>query len=506
MRLIWQIFTKDARSLGWQALLPALLLGWLAQCDAGRTGATPGQLEGWLHLLVPLAWSFLVGAVVLEDAPIGDAPAWMTLPIEWHRLLAAKMVFLLLFVHLSLFISQAFILSTRGFTPWLHLSQLAAAQIGLLFMVTLPSLALASVVSNLAQYAACAFPLVALLAFLSGPWRFSSWGDRQRVEMGLCVSILGVASIFIVVCQYRRLAAPWWARAAGVCAVGLAATLYVWFPRPVAAWLKVALSPALAVESLLVEIAPAAGQRPPEYQLRPGRAVTLAIPVTTPGWPADNLATIGPVSLELETAQGEHIQGEWPSPNRPNQSIRLEGYLVTMPDPPKPASWQMLYLHPDLYRRLRSGPVKLRAHVLVEFLRPLPPVKLHSSVRTNVPGVGTCASDVLPGYGAHQMLRVACESPAWIPFGSQIRLVSQESNPSRPEYLGGATTYLPHPQFAWLSPLHRRDAFFHFPDSAILARHSGAIEVMPYAPRGAHVVSYELADLALDSYALSPLP
>ncbi len=104
------------------------------------------------------------------------------------------------------------------------------------------------------------------------------------------------------------------------------------------------------------------------------------------------------------------------------------------------------------------------------------------------------------------MLRVACESPASIPFGSQIRLASQEPNPSRPEYLGGATTYSPHPQFAWLSPLDRRDAFFHFPDSAILARHSGVIEVLPYAPQGAYVLRYELANLALDSYAMSPLP
>ena len=505
MRLIWHIFTKDARSLGWQALLPALLLAWLAQCDASRTGATPGHLEGWLHLLVPLAWSFLVGAVVLEDAPVGDAAAWMTLPVEWRRLLAAKMLFLLLFVHLPFFVAQWLILSTRGFAPWLALPQLAAAQIGLLLMLTLPSLALASVVSNLAQFAACAFPLVALLVFLGGPWRFTAWGDQRRVEIGFCVSILAVAAICMVVCQYRRLSAPRWARAAGACAVALAAMLYMWFPRSIAARLKVALSPTVAVRSLSLGIA-SAGQRPPAYMLRPGGAVIVAIPVTAPGWPAGNFARIGPVSLELQTERGEHIQAEWPSPNLPSQSIPLEGYLTTMPDSSTP-EWQILYLRPDLYRRLRTGPVKLRARVLIDFLRPSQPTLLRSATRASVPGIGTCGAEILAGYlGAHQMLRVACESPAAIPFGSRIRPVNPDSGKARVEYLGGATSYSPHPQFAWLSPLHRRDAFLHFQDADSAAIRSSPIEVLPFIDQGVSLLSYELANLALDSYAVRPVP
>ena len=470
MRLIWHIFIKDARSHWGQALLPLLLLAWLAQCDAGRTGATPGHLEGWLNVLAPLAWSFLVGAVVLEDAPIGDAAAWMTLPVAWHRLLAAKILFALLFVHLPLLVAQSLILGVRGFAPWLAVPQLAAVQIGLLLMLTLPSLALASVVSGLAQFAACAFPLVALLAFLGGPLKFTSWGDQHRLEIGFCVSILAVAAAWMVSCQYRRLYAPWWVRAAGLGAVAAAATLYVWFPRPLAARLKEALSTSPATGSLAVKIA-SSSQQPPPYMLRPGRIVTVAIPVSTTGWPADNFATIGPIDLALETAQGEQIQAEWPSPNRAGQALRLEGYLAAMPDSTAPA-WQILHLHPELYRRLRAGPVKLRARVLVDFLRPLKPsLLLRSQVPTKVPGIGTCGSELLAGYlGGHSMLRVACESPAPIPFGSRVRPVLPGSSGQRTEYLGGATTYSAHPQSAWLSPLHRRDAFLHFQDAGSLSK------------------------------------
>ena len=240
--------------------------------------------------------------------------------------------------------------------------------------------------------------------------------------------------------------------------------------------------------------------------LRPGSTVTVAIPVTARVWPAGNFATIGPVSLELETPLGEHVQAEWPSPNRPGQSVRLEGYLATRPESTMPA-WQILHLHPDLYRRLRTGPVKLRARVLVDFLHPLQPTLLRSPIRTGVPGVKTCGAEVLAGYLAgRQMLRVACESPAPIPFGSRIRLVKLEPNPPRSEYLGGATTYSPHPQFAWLSPLHRRDAFLHLQDADGPAIRAGPIEVLPFVSLGTRVLSYELANLALDSFAIGPLP
>src|SRR5258707_12526012 len=99
LRFIWHIFRKDTRRLWWVIALTLALPARLAHQDSWRGVATPDIEEGWLNILLPLAWSFLIALVVLEDPAVGEAPFWATVPCRWPSLLTAKAVFVAAFVH-----------------------------------------------------------------------------------------------------------------------------------------------------------------------------------------------------------------------------------------------------------------------------------------------------------------------------------------------------------------------------------------------------------------------
>jgi hypothetical protein len=85
MPLILHIFRKDARRL-WKEIAGTLaLLGWLTQLDSWRGGYTPGVTEGWLNLLLPLAWGCLAALAVLQDPVPGERQFWLTLPCPRGR-------------------------------------------------------------------------------------------------------------------------------------------------------------------------------------------------------------------------------------------------------------------------------------------------------------------------------------------------------------------------------------------------------------------------------------
>src|SRR5579863_10327337 len=99
LRLVWHIFKKDARRLWWLIALTLALSARLVHFDSMRDFATPGSEEGWLNILLPLAWSFLIALAMLEDPAESDTPFWVTVPCRWPSLLAAKAVFIVIVIH-----------------------------------------------------------------------------------------------------------------------------------------------------------------------------------------------------------------------------------------------------------------------------------------------------------------------------------------------------------------------------------------------------------------------
>jgi len=66
MHLILHICKKDVRRLWWAILATWLLLAALAQQDRWRADVIVGSAEGWLNLLLPLAWCCLIALAVTK--------------------------------------------------------------------------------------------------------------------------------------------------------------------------------------------------------------------------------------------------------------------------------------------------------------------------------------------------------------------------------------------------------------------------------------------------------
>ncbi len=76
MRLAVHILAKDARRFWWEITVTLGLLLALTYLDANRVGFIPGPMEGWLNLLLPAAWAYLVALVIHDEALVGDRQFW----------------------------------------------------------------------------------------------------------------------------------------------------------------------------------------------------------------------------------------------------------------------------------------------------------------------------------------------------------------------------------------------------------------------------------------------
>lgn len=509
--MIWHIFRKDFAGYWRQAALSIALLALLAVLDAGRTGATPGAVEGWLHLLVPLAWSFLIASVVREDSLIGDAAVWKTLPLPWYRLAAAKLLFALVAIHGPLLAAQIAVLSARGLGPLSNPAGLAIAQLGLLAVITLPSLALASLVGSLAQFSACVVPLTALLAAAAQRQWTAPWRGFSLLDALPAASMLFAGSIWVLAWQYRRrpLAAG---RLAGAGFALLTVVLYALLPRSATAPLHAAFTPRgdQPVRLMLAAAGRAEAARPRDLL---GQGVVAAIPVKIAGWPEGRVRA-EPVTTELVTPGGESVKADSFPSSHSYDRVRFESYLFQPGD--EAPQWLALRFHPELFRRLRDVVVKVKGTMLLHRSQALPPVPLAREGRTAVRSVGLCGTSMQSGYLGRMMLRVTCESASSIPFGTRARLVASGSDREWTEHLGGAWTHVPGPQVPWLSPVCRRDAFFHVVQSesqwqapggrwvvpaAFLAE--SRVEVQRFADRGAVLFRFGLDGITLAQYTQS---
>jgi hypothetical protein len=116
-----------------------------------------------------LFWVFLIVRVVQGESLVGDRQWWVTKPYEWWNLLAAKLLFILIFISVPLFHVHLLLLHQFGFPMLSNLSTLLLAQLSLYFVLLLPALLLASLTRNFGQLlltAACILVVVIGITWL----------------------------------------------------------------------------------------------------------------------------------------------------------------------------------------------------------------------------------------------------------------------------------------------------------------------------------------------------
>ena len=130
MKQILRIFVKDARHQWFEILIPIAVIFSpgvhlsLSVADRSDVGWQPigllpfvgsvGDLPSLLVLLVPLSWWLLISPLVHAEKLVGDRQFWITRPYEWKKLLAAKVLFLIVFLYIPLLLAQCLMLAKAG--------------------------------------------------------------------------------------------------------------------------------------------------------------------------------------------------------------------------------------------------------------------------------------------------------------------------------------------------------------------------------------------------------
>lgn len=339
MRQTLHIFRKDVRALWPQIIIVFLLMTAHAVFDnrsspvyTVETGRD-NTIANLVALLLPLGMWVLTALLVLEEALPGDKQDWLTRPYQRSRLLAAKVLFILVFINIPFFVSDCYLLAAKHFAVASVLPQILLHQLPLTSLYVLPFFAIATLTATLAQFFFACFCVV--LALFAETIVVHSFQGTSGMEVSLVAGpvlliVLTIGATAIFLWQYRSRQTVK-ARIAAVCFV------IAFFP---------ALSGLSRIGGHTREPAPfnAAGIHvsyvsgsSPRFEQKKGRGLSVKIPLTVEGLPPETLLRGGGlVTIHSGGSEWPHGGSKFPasvekSGNRYWQSIFLSNSLFPGP-------------------------------------------------------------------------------------------------------------------------------------------------------------------------------
>src|SRR5690349_5422525 len=117
MNQVLHIFRKDTRRLWIEVLISVAALGVLTWTQWRMVTPERGyDYDRWYREVLPfvitlLSWWFITVRLVHNEALVGDRQFWITRPYVWYKLLAAKILFAVLWIGLPILISQIVLLA-----------------------------------------------------------------------------------------------------------------------------------------------------------------------------------------------------------------------------------------------------------------------------------------------------------------------------------------------------------------------------------------------------------
>jgi hypothetical protein len=397
MRQVLAIFTKDARRF-WPeilvsfALLIALVRVYPMQWTEpglihratglfGISGAPSGVLAACLVVLVPISWWILIARLVHCEKLVGHTQFWITRPYEWPKLVAAKLLFLAVFLYAPFFAAQCLLLDSGGFHPFSHIAGLLLNLVYLTAVVVLPLAALSALTTGFGRLTLLLLGVIlfiVLAATVSDYLPSSTFGSVPDIISGkLALSILfgGCAAIVLVQYARHRMRLAWFLLAAVATGV----------------WAIAIFDPD---QALIASHYPSAAS-PVQFVYTSGGVtngtnskdlLSVSIPMHESGV-ADGEAVI-PVALKvnLEGLDGASWQSSW-------QGITSQRYLAGGSDT------AMAFVMPRaVYDRFKGVPVTLRiTFALVQARRDFVRVVSLPASDFSVAGFGVCKAESWTG-------------------------------------------------------------------------------------------------------------
>lgn len=329
MKQTLQIFVKDLRHY-WRegAACIALLVAygwdevrgwprWTLYGD-GAIGVGAGALFslpvllGFVVVLLPLAWALLVVRVIQAESLVGDRQFWITRPYEWKKLLAAKVLFVVVFLNVPWLIAEAFLLAKAGFSPMHYLTGLLWLQLLMTIALVLPVAALATVTRTVAQIL---LALLGIVLFLIGASWLSSQipssnfsGPADSLSLGLLIG----TCVAIILLQYARRRID----ASRIVIVAAAlAFLLILIATPYRAIVAREFPPLDAREQLPFQMTLLPGETSQgEAPSQNGKEVSMRLPMLVSGLAADAIVVIDGFIVEIEPSDGPSWNSGWISP------------------------------------------------------------------------------------------------------------------------------------------------------------------------------------------------
>src|SRR5437879_9752102 len=140
MRHTLHIFKKDSRHLWKEILVVTTMIAAFAYLGSPRRPVLTAyalpidRLDAIYRLLLPLAWWYLIAAVVHGEPISCDRQFWLTRPYRRGSLLAAKVLFVLVFLNLPMLLADCVILAAHGFNDCSYLHGLIVRKFLLLLV------------------------------------------------------------------------------------------------------------------------------------------------------------------------------------------------------------------------------------------------------------------------------------------------------------------------------------------------------------------------------------
>jgi hypothetical protein len=315
------ILKKDIRALRVElGLLAGLLVVF------GLTHGRFPTYPAWALLGVGAA--YLIARLIHAEPIPGDAQFWITRPYYRSSLLAAKLLFILLLVNLPVFVVQMAIFLSQGFNVMENAAGTLWAQCLLVFLVSLPVAALASLTRGIGGFALCGVVLTgAVLGLRAVTDSVPEMLDPVWIRLSLPALLLAVTSLVVIWLQYggRRTRPSQILAVAGVTAALLAIPL---LPARVDAALRAWAIPDAAEANaprLQIRVDPSLMSRTPYRLLEPGQ-VEIEVPLGIATGRDDVFLDATRFAIELGDGDGERIASVQGSLSGPDTSAHAALY------------------------------------------------------------------------------------------------------------------------------------------------------------------------------------
>ena len=498
MKQILHIFRKDTRHF-WPEILISLVLialyvvhspsWWTVYSDVSRQRMLQ-QITGMLGFLTPVSWLLLIARVTYAEALIGDNEFWLTRPYERKNLLAAKALFLGIWICLPYFLAQAWILVMAGFHPLSYLPGLLGDLFFVSAVLLVPLFAIAAVNASFARmtltllgifflFIASMF-FVANVAALRVDMSLVSDAHREAVYIPLVFFCVSAAAIAL---QYKT-RRVWISRSLLMMAPILVLAIGYAYSRASQIDRAYPHSGAASTPPVLVSLAVDA-DHPIEIR-ETNRPPLIHLRVQYSGVPDGYMVRADSIKYTLVAADGQ----QWTSFWQGRYDQILPGVRTAALSLPLP---------PAVYARFQSTPITLHVSFALTRLKADPPaVMKYPSSEASVSGVGICSRGSGPG------ITLVCRSANWQPRLTHITTLWSDTPCSESSQANGNTSlgevwadlYSGTPEAA-VSPVLSRYLYFSLPGSH--GQNSGA-HLCPDAPLT--ITQYQIVDRTQADFSL----